>query len=67
MNIYKPSQNQKYYVYTLISLKDHNFYTGFTTDLKSRLIKHAKGLVISTKFIRSISSILKMQKPEKNS
>ncbi|MBI4008984.1 GIY-YIG nuclease family protein [Candidatus Roizmanbacteria bacterium] len=50
MNINKSSQNQRYYVYTLLSLKDLNFYTGFTTDLKARLIKHAKGLVKSTKF-----------------
>lgn len=52
MDQYKslPKAKEKYYVYTLYSLKDHNFYTGFTTDLKSRLIKHAKGLVTSTKF-----------------
>ncbi|OGK10130.1 hypothetical protein A2767_05170 [Candidatus Roizmanbacteria bacterium RIFCSPHIGHO2_01_FULL_35_10] len=52
MQKYNTSQNKKerYYVYTLYSLKDHNFYTGFTTDLKLRLIKHAKGLVTSTKF-----------------
>lgn len=41
--------NSKYYVYTLLSLKDFEFYTGFTTDLKRRLIEHARGLVISTR------------------
>ena len=46
MNITK----DKFYVYTLLSLKDFNLYTGFTTDLKRRLQEHAKGLVISTKF-----------------
>lgn len=38
----------KYYVYTLISLKDHKFYTGFTIDLKDRLSRHARGEVKST-------------------
>ena len=38
----------KYYVYTLISLKDYKFYTGFTTDLKDRLSRHARGEVRST-------------------
>lgn len=41
--------SRKYYVYTLLSLKDHKFYTGFTTDLRKRLLEHAKGLVISTR------------------
>jgi putative endonuclease len=39
----------RYYVYTLLSLKDKKFYTGFTTDLKNRLTEHARGEVISTK------------------
>ncbi len=43
------STNFKYYVYTLLSLKDFNLYTGFTTNLKRRLDEHAGGLVISTK------------------
>lgn len=38
----------KYYVYTLLSLKDNKFYTGFTTDLKDRLSRHAGGEVKST-------------------
>jgi len=38
-----------YYVYVLISLKDGNFYTGFATDLPSRISKHNYGEVISTK------------------
>lgn len=49
MNQYKSALKDKFYVYTLYSLKDHNFYTGFTNDLKTRLIRHAKGLVPSTK------------------
>ncbi len=39
----------KYYVYVLQSLQDGGFYIGFTTNLKSRLTKHAKGEIISTK------------------
>lgn len=50
MKEYNSSLKEKYYVYSLYSFKDHNFYTGYTTDLKARLIKHAKGLVSSTKF-----------------
>ena len=38
-------QIEKYYVYTLLSLKDKKFYTGFTTDLKDRLSRHARGEV----------------------
>lgn len=40
----------KYYVYILFSLKDQKFYIGFTTDLKKRLIQHARGLITATKF-----------------
>ncbi len=39
----------RYYVYTLLSLKDYDFYTGFTTDLKRRIMEHARGLITSTK------------------
>lgn len=44
-----PSKSPKYYVYILRSLKDQSFYIGFTTDLKSRLSRHARGGVQSTK------------------
>ena len=43
------SNMERYYVYTLKSLRDKKFYTGFTTDLKRRLQEHARGQVISTK------------------
>ncbi len=49
--------NKKYYVYTLLSLKDNKFYTGFTTDLKIRLLEHSKGLVTSTKMRRPFKLI----------
>lgn len=41
-------QTEKYYVYTLLSIKDHKFYTGFTSDLRNRLSQHARGEVRST-------------------
>lgn len=37
-----------YYVYTLLSLRGNKFYTGFTTNLKDRLSRHARGEVRST-------------------
>ncbi|MEK7502190.1 MAG: GIY-YIG nuclease family protein [Patescibacteria group bacterium] len=45
MNVRRSS---RYYVYTLLSLKDKKLYTGFTTDLKDRLSRHARGEVRST-------------------
>lgn len=39
----------KYYVYILLSLVDNGLYIGFSTDLKRRLVEHAKGQVRSTK------------------
>ncbi len=47
LSIKKPT---RYYVYTLQPLKDFKFYTGYTTDLKRRLIEHAKGQSLSTRF-----------------
>lgn len=35
-----------YYTYILQSLLDGSYYTGYTEDLKKRLIKHNKGEVI---------------------
>jgi len=49
MDKYKSSTYYKYYVYTLLSLRNFDFYTGFTTDLKRRILDHAKGLIDSTK------------------
>lgn len=39
----------RYYVYILYSIKDNGFYIGFTSNLKIRLIKHARGEVTATK------------------
>jgi putative endonuclease len=41
--------NQYYFVYLLRSLKDGNFYTGFTRDLNKRIKEHDDGNVLSTK------------------
>ena len=48
---------KKYYVYTLLSLKDNKVYCGFTTDLKRRLQEHARGEVKSTKDRRPLRLI----------
>lgn len=37
-----------YYTYVLPSLRDKNFYTGFTNNLKLRFEQHNKGRVEST-------------------
>ena len=37
-----------YYVYVLQSESDGNLYTGYTSDLRSRLERHQKGEVQST-------------------
>jgi len=38
-----------YYIYILQSEKDDGFYTGYTKDLKNRLLEHNQGNVHSTK------------------
>jgi len=38
-----------YYIYVLQSLKDYNWYTGYTNNLKKRLKEHNDGKNISTK------------------
>ena len=38
-----------YYTYVLYSLKDNNFYTGYTGDLNKRLSQHNNGSVQSTR------------------
>ncbi len=38
-----------YYTYLLGSLKDNQFYTSFTRDLKQRFEQHQKGRIDSTK------------------
>ncbi len=38
-----------YYVYVLQSLKDNQWYTGYTPDLRKRIKIHVDGLVESTR------------------
>ena len=38
-----------YYVYVVRSLRDHQFYTGCTQDLRKRLMQHEAGEVVSTR------------------
>lgn len=37
-----------FYTYVLLSLKDNQWYTGISNDLKRRFSDHNKGLVYST-------------------
>lgn len=46
-----------YYVYVLKSSKDNNVYTGYTSDLKSRMIEHQGGRVESTSSRRPIKLV----------
>jgi putative endonuclease len=45
-------------VYVLLSLKDHNFCVGFTTDLARRLDEHLQGRNTSTDLRRPFIVIL---------
>ena len=42
------SSEHKYYVYTLLSLKDFSIYTDITNNLSQRLQEHMRGVVSST-------------------
>ena len=46
-----------FYVYVLIRDKDGKLYTGFTNDLRKRLLKHNSGKVFSTKLRRPLKLI----------
>ena len=46
-----------YYTYLLQSMKDMDFYTGSTKNLKLRFEQHNKGLVESTKDRRPLKLI----------
>lgn len=45
-----------FYVYVL-NCNDSTLYVGYSTDLKNRIAKHKKGLVISTKARLPVSLI----------
>jgi putative endonuclease len=46
-----------YYTYVLRSLKDKQYYTGFTRNLKQRFEQHQKGRIDSTKDRRPLELI----------
>lgn len=46
-----------FYVYILKSTKDGNLYTGFTPDIRKRILKHNSGKVFSTKNRRPLKLI----------
>jgi putative endonuclease len=46
-----------YYVYVLLSEKDNQFYTGYTSNLNNRVTFHNDGKVESTKFRRPLTLI----------
>ena len=48
---------QYYYVYVLLSKKDGKWYTGYTSNLRSRIEDHNNGSVTSTKFRRPLELI----------
>ncbi len=46
-----------YFVYILLSSKDHKLYVGCTTNLEKRLVRHNNGAVQATKSRRPLSLI----------
>jgi putative endonuclease len=46
-----------YYVYVLLSEKDNKLYTGYTFNLKARILFHSEGKVESTKNRRPLKLI----------
>lgn len=46
-----------YYVYVLRSLKDGNFYIGYTSDLQRRMEEHQEGMSLSTKNRRPLELV----------
>ena len=46
-----------YYVYVLLSEKDQQFYTGYTSNLNERMIYHNDGKVQSTQLRRPLKLI----------
>lgn len=46
-----------FYTYVLKSEKDNKLYIGHSDDLKKRIEKHSKGLVLSTKHRRPLKLV----------
>jgi putative endonuclease len=45
-----------FYTY-ILQLKDKTYYTGFSSNLKSRIKEHAEGLVSQTKNLRPLKLV----------
>jgi len=46
-----------YYVYILQSLKDNNFYVGYSNNLNNRMNQHNLGKIVSTKNRRPLKLV----------
>lgn len=46
-----------YFVCVLKSLKDYNYYIGFTSDLERRLLEHNEGFSKSTAYRRPLELV----------
>lgn len=46
-----------YFIYVLLSKKDNQFYTGYTSDLENRILEHNNGQVNSTKDRRPLQLV----------
>ena len=46
-----------YFVYILLSKKDHKLYVGCTADLEKRILSHNNGVVQATKLRRPLDLI----------
>ncbi len=46
-----------YYVYVLLSFKDHNLYIGYTNNLKRRILQHNQGKTDSLRGRRPLKLI----------
>lgn len=47
----------QHYIYVLLSEKDNQFYTGYTSDLENRIMEHNNGQVNSTRYRRPLKLI----------
>jgi len=53
----KKQENSMYYVYVLYSIKDNNFYIGYTADINKRFKEHIAGKTPSTHYRRPFDLI----------
>ena len=47
----------RFYVYVLQSMKDNNFYVGYTNDIELRFEQHLKGFAETTKNRRPLKLV----------